>query len=89
MGIVVVSADSSSAKSCVSERGLGKMRHIEVKGLRLQEAVCRGRVNIYKILGTSNPADLFTKYLPYDDALKHLRRLGIQMLWRGFDPTAA
>ena len=38
------------------------MRHIEVKNLWLQEAVCRGRIKIVKISGKGNPADIFTKY---------------------------
>ena len=56
----MISTDSSSAKSFASKRGLGKMRHIEVKDLWLQEAVCRGRIKLFKVIGTKNPADLFT-----------------------------
>ena len=37
VGELVLGTDSSAAKSFVSRRGLGKMRHIEVRDLWLQE----------------------------------------------------
>ena len=77
VGIVVISTDSASAKSYASKRGLGKMRHIEVKDLWLQEAVCRGRVKLAKIEGPKNPADLFTKYLSTAEIANHLKFLNI------------
>ena len=40
---VKVATDSSAAKSFVSKRGLGKMRHIEVRGLWSQEEVLKGQ----------------------------------------------
>ena len=58
---VRVWTDSSGAKSAVSKRGLGKMRHIELKYLWIQEAVQRKRVYMRKIWGKINPADHFTK----------------------------
>ena len=88
VSVIVISTDSSSAKSFASKR-LGKMRHIEVKELWLQEAVCRGRIKLYKIPGTENRADLFTKYLPQDEVFSHLRRLGIRLKWKGSDPPGS
>ena len=41
---VMLGTDSSSAKSFASRRGLGKMRHMEVKMLWLQNAVKDGQV---------------------------------------------
>ena len=38
---VVVRTDSSAANGFSSQRGLGRMRHLDVKELWLQEAVCR------------------------------------------------
>ena len=61
-GVVVISTDSSSAKSFASRRGLGRMRHIKVTELWLQETVCRGRIQWKKVDDTVNPADLPTKY---------------------------
>ena len=67
IAIIVMSTDSSAAKLFASKRGLGKIRHIEVKELWLQEAVCRGRIKLRKIDGAKNPAVIFTKYLPNGD----------------------
>ena len=41
--------DSSAAKGFVSKRGSGKMRHIEVRWLWLQEEVRAGRVTVTKV----------------------------------------
>ena len=76
--VVVLSTDSSSAKSFASRRGLGRMRHIEVKELWLQEAVRRGRIQLKKVDGAVNPADLFTKYLTNVDIDKHFNSLNIR-----------
>ena len=77
---VVMATDSSSAKYCASRRGLGKMRHIDVKDLWLQEAVCRGRVKLQKIDGEKNPADLLTKYLSNSEIQRHLDFLHISLV---------
>ena len=58
--------DSSVAKSFVATRGLGKMRHLEVKLLFLQGCVQRGRLNLGKVHGATNVADVLTKYLCKD-----------------------
>ena len=57
-----VFTDSSAAKSFVATRGLGKMRHLEVKLLWLQEAVQKGRLLVRKVRGATNVADALTKY---------------------------
>ena len=77
--VVVISTDSSAAKSFASQRGLKKMRHIDVKELWLQEAVCRGKVKLLKINGAKNPSDMFTKYLTYAQIERHCCRLGIRV----------
>ena len=54
--------DASVAKSIASRRGLGKLRHIELNQLWLQEKVNSGKIEIEKVKGTENPADALTKY---------------------------
>ena len=54
---VGVSADSSM------RRGVGKIRHLEVRTLWLQDQVDRGLIEVAKIAGQTNPADVCTKYL--------------------------
>ena len=76
---VVLATDSSAAKSFSSQRGLGRMRHIEVKNLWLQEAVCRGRIKIVKISGKENPADIFTKYHGAKDLQDRCDHLNVEI----------
>lgn len=53
--------DSSAAKSIASRIGLGKIRHLEVKFLWIQEVVKNKKIQVRKIRGDSNPADNLTK----------------------------
>ena len=73
--------DSSAAKAFASRRGVGKMRHMQVRWLWLQEEVRRGRVKVYKIKGTENPADLLTKYLSVKEVEERLRGMSLEVEW--------
>ena len=77
---IVVQTDSSAAKSFASQRGLGRMRHIEVKDLWLQEAICRSRLRVIKIRGEENPADVFTKYLSAADTELQCARMNVELV---------
>ena len=68
--------DSSAAKSAVSKRGLGKMRHIELKYLWIQEAVQRKRIYMKKIWGKTNPADHLTKAQSKKEYEELLKKVG-------------
>ena len=46
--------DSSAAKSMASRIGLGRVRHMEVKFLWLQESVKNRRIEVRKVPGTAN-----------------------------------
>ena len=59
--------DSSAAKSIASRTGLGKLRHLEIKFLWLQECVRRGKVVMSKVRGDLNPADVLTKPKSLED----------------------
>ena len=65
--VVRVWVDSSAAKSIASRVGLGKIRHMEVKFLWIQEMVKNKRIQIRKIRGDSNPADNLTKPKMFKD----------------------
>ena len=58
---VIVHTDSSTAKSVAGRRGLGKMRHVELNYLWVQEAVSKGRIRIEKIPGYHNQAGILAK----------------------------
>jgi hypothetical protein len=80
--IVRLGTDSSAAKSFVCRRGLGRMRHLEIRDLWLQDEVAKGQLVVYKVLGTENPADLMTKFLSEKDIESRLERLGLKIVGR-------
>ena len=58
-----VMVDSAAAIGVVNRRGNGKLRHVKVGMLWIQERVEEGELKIEKVKGENNPADLMTKYL--------------------------
>ena len=55
--------DSSATIGICGRTGLGRFRHIDTQCLWLQAQVRSGAVELRKVKGTENPADLFTKHL--------------------------
>ena len=76
-----VFTDSAAAKSFVSRRGLGKMRHLEIRDLWLQREVGEGKVVVLKVPGTANPADTMTKFLSHADISSRLEKLNVFLDW--------
>ena len=58
---VKVWTDSATAKAVAGRRGLGKLRHVELKFLWVQEVVRNGRISTHKVWGEKNVADHLTK----------------------------
>ena len=82
MGIdvnIFVYTDSSAAKGIASRRGLGKMRHIEVNQLWLQDKVAEGIIKVIKIPGTGNQADILTKHVNAQTLGNHVGIMGLQI----------
>ena len=75
--VIHLGTDSSAAKSFVCRRGLGRMKHIEIRDLWLQKEVRDGKLEISKILGTENPSDLMTKILGIKDIRDRLDGMNI------------
>ena len=78
-GVYECYTDSSAAKAMASRRGSGRIRHIEVRHLWLQDEVARGVVKVLKIKGTENPADVGTKFLSKTDMAEKLRRINVRV----------
>ena len=55
--------DASTGKAIASRRGLGKVRHIEVSNLWVQEKIKNGDIEVQKIKNSYNPSDVLTKHL--------------------------
>ena len=59
---IEIRVDASAAIGIATRRGLGKVRHIELNELWLQEQVARERISIVKVDGKNNYSDSLTKY---------------------------
>ena len=67
---VEIFVDSSAALAVTSRKGYGRLRHVRVGQLWVQEAAEREMVRYSKVGGSRNPADLLTKYLAAPRALE-------------------
>ncbi len=72
-----VHADSSAAIGICHRCGIGKVRHLAVAQLWVQDLVRAKTCRQFKVLGTENPADLLTKPLSRVEIDGHLTRLGL------------
>ena len=75
-----VESDSSAARAVAQRLGVGKIRHLEVKTLWIQELVAKGVLSIVPVRSQNNIADIGTKCLTRQriDYLKKL--LGVRTL---------
>ena len=67
-----IKTDASVAKSVATRRGAGKIRHVEVNQLWLQEKVQKGIIDIVKVGTKDNLADLLTKHQDSSSIDSHL-----------------
>ena len=72
---ITLYTDSSAARGIIHRAGLGKLRHLETGYLWLQSAVKAKKLQVRKVLGAENPADLLAKHLAAADMWKHLEKL--------------
>ena len=71
-----VFVDSSAAIGVVHRKGNGKLRHVRVGLLWIQEKVEEGEVDVKKIIGDDNPADLLAKNVPAAKVEKFMELIG-------------
>ena len=64
----------------VNRRGLGKVRHLAVNDLWLQDAVKSKRIVMHKVASKDNMADLMTKPLAFEDIESH--PAGLKLEWK-------
>ena len=76
-----IHTDSTACIGHCQRRGNGtRMRHLEAAELWIQQVFKEGRVELCKVNGKLNPADLYTKHLPRSDLVRHIGMLGFQLL---------
>jgi len=72
-------ADASAALSIAQRQGAGKMRHINVNSLWLQEKMVQLELSYVKVRGEDNPADGLTKHVRQELADKYARTVSLKL----------
>ena len=75
---LAIHTDSTAAIGMCRRRGLGKIRHLAVADLWIQDRVKAGDFQLHKVLGSVNSADLMTKYVDGPVLTEHLARQSLQ-----------
>ena len=70
-----VLVDSSAALGIVHRQGCGKMRHVKVGALWIQQKSEQGELAYNKVPGSDNPSDLMTKHLGRNVIDKHMEAI--------------
>ena len=71
---------TSAAKAIGNRRGLGKLRHVELKWLWVQDIVKEGRVKLKTVKGNENAADHLTKPKSKVEVEELLRKVGAEFV---------
>ena len=74
---IVLHSDATAAIGICRRRGLGKIRHLSVADLWIQDKVKCREFGLEKVLGALNPSDLLTKYLDGTVQDGHIARMGL------------
>ena len=64
--------DASAAQAMSNRQGVGKLRHLDVKYLWLQDLTKQGCIAVRRIGGQLNPADVLTKPMSFGEMLGKL-----------------
>ena len=71
-------ADSSAAISICRRRGLGRVRHLAVADLWLQDRLRTGDFQLLKVADSNNVSDMLTKHLGRATHFKHCEGMGLE-----------
>ena len=74
-----VFVDSSAALGTARRKGNGRLRHVRVGLLWIQELSEEGKIVYKKVDGKTNPADLMTKNLAGAAMEKHLGKMNVEI----------
>ena len=76
---VRIYVDSSVALSLTQRTGLGKAKHFSVQHLWVQERHSAKELDLRKVQGEQNPADMLTKGVPQEVLKRHLAASGMEV----------
>ena len=74
--------DASAAKGVIQRQGAGKVKHLSVRQLWVQEREACKDLSVIKIPRAANPADLLTHHCSEADLTSHLA--GMSVVRRGY-----
>ena len=74
---VRIHADSAAAIGICRRSCIGRVRHLAVGQLWVQEGLRRRDFTLFKVQGDRNPADILTKCVPREVLDRHLSKLGL------------
>ena len=60
-------------------RGVGKVRHLDVRYLWVQQKINDKQMHITKVKGLMNPANILTKYATAKEVVSNGRAVGVHM----------
>ena len=86
MGVDVdieLNTDASAAKGIASRKGVGRVRHVEVHQLWVQEKVSRGEIVINKVEAEDHIAEILTKLVDREKIDQAIKNAGLKRReWR-------
>ena len=74
---LTVQTDATAAIGICRRRGLGRIRHLAVADLWVQDKVRSGAFSLKKVKGEDNMSDILTKFVERPLLHRHLRSLGL------------
>jgi len=74
---IKLKTDANAVKGISMRRGLGKVRHIDVNQLWLQDNIDKGQLDLEKVDGKRNLADALTKTVDSEDLKMHIEGVGL------------
>ena len=72
-----IHSDATAAIGICHRKGLGKIRHLAVADLWIQDKVRSKDFALCKVLGSENPADMMTKHVSRETIEKHMKKCGL------------
>ena len=74
---ITVHSDATAAIGIARRKGLGKIRHLDVTDLWIQDKIRSKQIRLLKVLGADNVADIFTKYVDRSTLEKALKNMNV------------
>ena len=77
---IEIFSDATAAIGIARRKGLGKIRHLDVSDLWIQDKIRTKAISLNKVLGTENMADVLTKYVDRKTMDAALSRMNLRRM---------